>query len=37
VWALPWPDEVHMQTIARNLIAAYKKDGNTRTATGELL
>ncbi len=30
-------DEVHMQTIARNLIAAYKKDGSTRAATGELL
>jgi hypothetical protein len=30
-------DEVHMQTIARNVIAAYKKDGNTRAATGELL
>ena len=30
-------DEVHMQTIARNLIAAYKKDGTTRAATGELL
>ncbi len=30
-------DEVHMQTIARNLIAAYKKDGITRAATGELL
>ncbi|MBI2914076.1 MAG: acyl-CoA dehydrogenase family protein [Chloroflexi bacterium] len=30
-------DEVHMQTIARNVIAAYKEHGNTRAATGELL
>ena len=30
-------DEVHMQTIARTVIAAYQKDGNTRAATGELL
>ena len=30
-------DEVHMQTIARNIISAFKKDGNTRAATGELL
>jgi acyl-CoA dehydrogenase len=30
-------DEVHMQTIARNVIAAYKKDGTTRSATGDLL
>jgi len=30
-------DEVHMQTIARNMIAAYKEHGNTRTATGDLL
>lgn len=30
-------DEVHMQTIARNVIAAYKEHGSTRSATGELL
>ena len=30
-------DEVHMQTIARNVIAAYKETGNTRSATGDLL
>lgn len=30
-------DEVHMQTIARNVIAAYKEHGTTRSATGELL
>lgn len=30
-------DEVHMQTIARNVIAAYKQDGSTRMATGDLL
>jgi acyl-CoA dehydrogenase len=30
-------DEVHMQTIARNLIAAYQEHGSTRTATGDLL
>jgi acyl-CoA dehydrogenase len=30
-------DEVHMQTIARNMIAAYKEHGSTRTATGDLL
>jgi acyl-CoA dehydrogenase len=30
-------DEVHMQTIARNMIAAYKEHGNTRSATGDLL
>ncbi len=30
-------DEVHQQTIARNVIAAYKKDGSTRLATGDLL
>ncbi len=30
-------DEVHMQTIARNIIAAYKEHGSTRAATGELL
>jgi acyl-CoA dehydrogenase len=30
-------DEVHMQTIARNVIAAFKESGNTRAATGELL
>ncbi|MDO8614909.1 MAG: acyl-CoA dehydrogenase family protein [Dehalococcoidia bacterium] len=30
-------DEVHMQTIARNVIGAYKESGTTRAATGELL
>ena len=30
-------DEVHMQTIARNVIAAYKESGSTRAATGDLL
>jgi len=30
-------DEVHMQTIARNVIAAFKESGSTRAATGELL
>jgi acyl-CoA dehydrogenase len=30
-------DEVHMQTIARNVIGAYKEHGSTRTATGDLL
>src|SRR5262245_49522297 len=30
-------DEVHMQTIARNVIAAYQETGSTRTATGDLL
>ncbi|MCH7997902.1 MAG: acyl-CoA dehydrogenase family protein [Chloroflexi bacterium] len=30
-------DEVHMQTIALNVIKTYKEDGNTRAATGELL
>ncbi|MEX2160274.1 MAG: acyl-CoA dehydrogenase family protein [Dehalococcoidia bacterium] len=30
-------DEVHQQTIARNVIAAYKNDGRTFAATGELL
>lgn len=30
-------DEVHMQTIARNVIKTYKEDGNTRAATGDLL
>ena len=30
-------DEVHMQTIARNVIAAYKAEGRTWSATGELL
>ena len=30
-------DEVHMQTIARNVIAAFKASGSTRAATGELL
>ncbi len=30
-------DEVHQQTIARNVIAAYKEHGNTRSATGDLL
>jgi hypothetical protein len=28
---------VHQQTIARNVIAAYKEDGRTWAATGELL
>ncbi len=30
-------DEVHMQTIARNVIKTYEEDGNTRAATGDLL
>jgi acyl-CoA dehydrogenase len=30
-------DEVHQQTISRNVIAAYKETGSTRTATGSLL
>jgi acyl-CoA dehydrogenase len=30
-------DEVHQQTIARNVIAAFKETGSTRTATGDLL
>ncbi|HVP04155.1 MAG TPA: acyl-CoA dehydrogenase family protein [Dehalococcoidia bacterium] len=30
-------DEVHMQTIARNVIAAYQETGKTSTATGDLL
>ena len=30
-------DEVHMQTIARNIIGSYKEHGSTRAATGELL
>jgi acyl-CoA dehydrogenase len=30
-------DEVHMQTIARNVIAAFKESGSTRAATGDLL
>ena len=30
-------DEVHMQTIARNVITAYKETGKTSSATGELL
>ena len=30
-------DEVHMQTIARNVIAAYQETGSTRMATGDLL
>ncbi len=30
-------DEVHMQTIARNVIKTYKEHGNTRAATGDLL
>jgi len=30
-------DEVHMQTIARNVIKAYQAHGSTRTATGDLL
>lgn len=29
-------DEVHQWTIARNAIAAYKEDGTTRRATGDL-
>jgi acyl-CoA dehydrogenase len=30
-------DEVHMQTIAKNLIAAYQETGKTASATGDLL
>jgi acyl-CoA dehydrogenase len=30
-------DEVHQQTIAKNVIAAYKESGRTRAATGDLL
>ena len=30
-------DEVHMQTIARNVISAFQEQGTTRAATGELL
>ena len=30
-------DEVHQQTIARNVIKAFKADGSTRMATGDLL
>jgi acyl-CoA dehydrogenase len=30
-------DEVHMQTIAKNVIAKYKEHGDTRLATGDLL
>ncbi len=30
-------DEVHMQTIARNVIEAFKGQGATRSATGDLL
>ena len=30
-------DEVHQQTIARNVIKAYQADGSTRMATGDLL
>ena len=30
-------DEVHMQTIARNVIATYKETGKTKLATGDLL
>ncbi len=30
-------DEVHMQTIARKVIATYKEHGSTRLATGDLL
>jgi acyl-CoA dehydrogenase len=30
-------DEVHQQTIARNVMAAYKETGSTRKATGDLL
>jgi acyl-CoA dehydrogenase len=30
-------DEVHLQTIARNMIAAYKETGSTKAATGDLL
>jgi acyl-CoA dehydrogenase len=30
-------DEVHQQTIAKNVINAYKESGSTRSATGDLL
>ena len=30
-------DEVHMQTIAKNLMAAYQETGKTASATGDLL
>jgi len=30
-------DEIHMQTIARNVIRAYEENGSTRAATGDLL
>ena len=30
-------DEVHLQTIARNMIATYKEHGSTKLATGDLL
>jgi acyl-CoA dehydrogenase len=30
-------DEVHMQTIAKNVIEAFLEDGHTRKATGDLL
>ena len=30
-------DEVHQQTIARNVMATYKEHGSTRLATGDLL
>jgi acyl-CoA dehydrogenase len=30
-------DEVHMQTIAKNVMAAYQEHGSTRLATGDLL
>ena len=30
-------DEVHQQTIARNVISSYKATGSTRAATGDLL
>ena len=30
-------DQVHLQTIARNMIAAYKEHGSTKPATGDLL
>ena len=30
-------DEVHMQTIARNVIRAYEENGSTRAATGDIL
>ncbi len=30
-------DEVHLQTIARNMVATYKEHGSTKLATGDLL